>query len=186
MSLSAPVERTSVHARRYDFSGYRRADGLWDIEGRLVDTKSYGFSTRERGDIRPGEPVHEMVARLTIGDDFVVRAVEVSTLAGPFYECPAVAANYHRLVGERLGTGWRKALRQRLGGIAGCTHITEMLGAMATVAFQTIYPILAKEGKLKPAADRRPALIDSCHAFRSDGPVVEREWPRHYTGPNAK
>ena len=53
---------------------------------------------------------------------------------------------------------------------------------MATPAFQTIYPVLQKEGKIRSIQGSRPPLIDSCHALRSDGPVVAREWPEHYTG----
>ena len=41
--LSAPVLREAQHFRNYAFGGYRRADGLFDIEGRMTDTKSYAF-----------------------------------------------------------------------------------------------------------------------------------------------
>jgi hypothetical protein len=56
-----------------------------------------------------------------------------------------------------------------------------MLGAMATVAFQTLYPALKAKGKTEPARGR-PPLIDSCYAFRADGPVVRNTWPDYYTG----
>ena len=29
-----------MHHRRYSFDGDRRADGLWDVEGHLTDTKT--------------------------------------------------------------------------------------------------------------------------------------------------
>lgn len=183
MPLSQPTEREELHHRRYDFRGFRRADGLWDIEGRLCDIKAYPFENEDRGTIQPGEALHDMEIRLTIGEDFVVRDVEATTNSGPFHVCPAIAPNYRKLIGKRLGAGWRRTLRDEVGGTEGCTHLTEMLGAMATVAFQTLYPVLASEGKLKAASGRRPPLIDSCHAFRSDGPVVKREWPEHYSGP---
>lgn len=185
MPLSPPADREELHSRRYDFRGYRRADGLWDIEGRIVDTKGYPFENKDRGTIPPGEALHDMQVRLTIDEEFVVRDVEATTDAGPFHVCPAIAPNYRKLVGARVGSGWRRTLRDVVGGTEGCTHITEMLGAMATVAFQTLYPALARQGKLRPAPGKRPALIDSCHAFRGDGPIVRREWPRHYTGPDA-
>lgn len=182
MPLSTPSQREELHQRRYDIRGYRRADGLWDIEGGLADTKGYVFENQDRGAIAPGEALHDMEARLTVDDNFVVRDIEVTTNAGPFRVCPAAAQNYRRLIGQQIGAGWRRALRERVGGTAGCTHITEMLGAMATVAFQTLYPVLAKEGKVETDRHERPGLIDSCHAFRSDGPIVRREWPEFYTG----
>lgn len=182
MPLSPPAAREQLHTRSYEFGGYRRSDGLWDIEGRLVDTKGYPFQNKERGEIPPGEALHDMQVRLTVDDRFTIHAVEVTTEAGPFGVCPGITANYKKLEGKRLAMGWRKTLRQLFAGTEGCTHITELLGAMATVAFQTIYPVLAREGKTKPADGAKPALIGSCHAFRSDGRVVKREWPEHYTG----
>jgi len=185
MPLSPPVERDELHHRRYDFHGYERHDGLWDIEGRIVDTKSYPFTNQDRGEIAPGEPLHDMEVRLTLDEDFVIRDIEATTSSGPFHICPAIGPNYRKLIGKRIGQGWRRTIKEAMGGTEGCTHISEMLGAMATVAYQTMYPALARKNKLPGnAPGRRPALIDSCHAFRSDGPIVRRQWPEHYTGPD--
>ena len=39
MPLSAPtVARTPQHIRRIHFNSFVREDGLWDIEGELLDT----------------------------------------------------------------------------------------------------------------------------------------------------
>jgi len=176
MPLSDPVEREPLHRRRYVFDGYRRGDGLWDIEGRIVDTKSYSFSNHDRGTIPAGEPVHEMAVRLTLDDDFVVREIEAATEHGPFAVCPGATASYRALVGHTVGGGWRRTLRKVAGGWAGCTHITELLGAMGTVAFQTIAPARARAAGGHDGDGER-ALIGSCHAFRRDGPVVRRQWP---------
>lgn len=190
MPLSQPADRTPVHTRRVTCRGFRRADGLWDIEGHLVDTKAYRFASLDRGDVGPGEPIHEMWLRLTVDDDFTVRAVEAVTDASPFIICGEVTPNFQRLVGLRIGAGWRRAVRERLGGTEGCTHLVELLGPMATTAFQAIFPILSREraggagdGMTNEAPDgSRPKLLDSCYAFASDGPVVARRWPAHYTG----
>lgn len=74
----------------------------------------------------------------------------------------------------------------RMAGAGGCTHLSELLlGPMTTTVMQTVGP--ARRRRQSPSegasgADQRPALIDSCHAFKSDGPVVEREWPAFFTG----
>ena len=181
MPLSPPAERDPIHRRRYQFHGFRRKDGLWDIEGHITDVKSYAFPNRYRGEIPAGEPIHDMWIRLTLDDRFVVQAIEAQTDAGPFSLCPAVTPNFDRIVGLTVGPGWRRAIRSRLGGVEGCTHLNELLNAMATAAFQTIYPILARE-KGEASDSSRPPLIDSCHAFASDGEVVREHWPEHYTG----
>jgi len=51
-------------------------------------------------------------------------------------------------------------------------------------AFQTIYPIKNKEQpESRAASTRAPRLLNTCHAFRSDGPKVKEFWPDHYDGP---
>ena len=181
MPLPSPAPRERLHTRRYEFNGYRRDDGLWDIEGRMTDVKSYGFDNDYRGRIAADEPLHDMLIRLTLDDDFVVRDIETATDSSPFAACPEVAPTYKRMIGAKIAPGWRAAIRQRVGGAAGCTHLVEMLDAMATVAFQTLYPV-RKERETHSPPGRRGGLVDSCYALRSDGPVVKKEWPEFYTG----
>src|SRR3989449_544182 len=37
------VERELTHTRRVRFEGYKRADGLWDIEAHLSDIKNHDY-----------------------------------------------------------------------------------------------------------------------------------------------
>ena len=184
MPLPEPAAREPLHKREYDFRGYRREDGLWDIEGRIVDTKDYAFENEHRGRIEPGTPVHDMQVRLTLDDDFVIQDIHAVTDASPFAVCPGAAPNYRKLIGVRIAPGWRELLKRALGGTDGCTHITEMLMAIGTVAFQTIMPLRQKKAEEAKMVDRKPRLLDSCHAFAADGPVVQRLWPEHWTGGN--
>ncbi len=181
MPLSEPRPREPIHVRRIECHGFRRVDGNWDIEGRLVDTKSYDFENKHRGTVHAGVPVHEMVLRLTIDDDFKIVAVEAVTEHGPFPHCPAITANFQRLVGVTIGPGFSRATRRMLGGVEGCTHLVHLLGPMATTAIQMIWPLRHREqGREAPMT--RPALIDTCHVFAADGEVVKREWPEFYEG----
>jgi hypothetical protein len=183
MSLPAPAPREHLHSRAYRFEGYRRADGLWDIEGRITDIKSYGFDNAHRGRIEAGEPIHDMRIRLTLDDEFRVADIWVSSDAGPFAACPDIVDGYKAMIGERIKPGWHQRIKDLLGGAKGCTHISEMLGAMGTVAFQTIYPSKVKMGASDPTqSQKKPAHLDSCHALRLDGEAVRRFWPQFYSG----
>ena len=68
MPLSSPAPREHIHTRKVQCEGFRRSDGLWDIEGHITDTKTYGFGNRERGEVKPGSPIHDMWIWLTIDD----------------------------------------------------------------------------------------------------------------------
>jgi Protein of unknown function (DUF2889) len=188
MPLSAPVaEREHLHDRRYEFQGFLRKDGLWDIEGRMTDSKTFGFDNNFRGRIEPGEPLHDMRIRLTLDDDFVIRDIEVSTDAAPYAICPDVAPNFAVLKGVKVGPGWNKKLKELVGGVRGCTHHVEMLGAMATVAYQTMWSRgMRDRAPQEPQRRERPSIIDTCHALAANSPVVKRLWPAFYTGPGAE
>lgn len=185
MPLPDPAPREPVHTRRVECRGFRRADGLWDIEGHLVDTKAYAFPNAWRGTLEPGDPVHEMRLRLTVDDSFTVREVAAATDASPYAVCPTITPAFQALVGLQIGPGWSRAVRERLGGVRGCTHLVELLGPIATTAFQSIYPILlgGREHSGGTAPETPPKLLNTCHAYRADGEIVRRIWPTHYTGP---
>ncbi len=181
MPLSPPAERELAHTRRIALFGYSRADGQFDIEAQLTDTKPYGFANEDRGAIAAGEPLHGMSMRMTVDDTLTITAFEALTDYSPYSICPAAAANFSRLAGLRIAPGFLREAAQRVGGTQGCTHLRELLQQMATVAFQTVAPVLAKRaGQRRPGG---PALLNTCYAYDSSGPIVQRQWPEHYTGP---
>lgn len=191
-ALSAPAPREAQHFRDYKFGGYRRADGLFDIEGRMTDVKSYSFPSEWRGTVNEGEPIHDMRIRLTLDEHFVIREVECVTAASPYEICPAITPAFAALKGERIGRGWSRILREKFGGKNGCVHHVEMLRAMATVAFQTLYGWQERQKReaglskfggppdRETIAGRKPGFLDSCHALASDGEVVRTHWPQFY------
>ncbi|MCZ6763709.1 MAG: DUF2889 domain-containing protein [Alphaproteobacteria bacterium] len=191
MPLSEPAARTAKHVRTIVCEGYLRDDGRWDVEGHLIDTKGYDFDNAERGTIHAGEHVHEMWLRLTVDDHYEIHEVEAVTDYAPFGICGDVAPVFQQLVGLKIAPGWNLAARKLVGGVAGCTHIVELLGPLGTTVLQTIRPSQkpdAQRGKKKGVSmdeskeGKRPRVIDTCHALRADGPVVERHWPDWYEG----
>lgn len=179
MPLSPPAARRPLHRRLIDMHGYAREDGLFDIEGHLVDTKPHGFVTLDRT-VGPDEPLHGMWIRLTVDDDLLIHACEASTDFSPYAICPGAAPNFARLAGLRIGLGFNRAVQERVGGTLGCTHLREMMAQLATVAFQTTYDARQARRKAEAAATgrvHRPALVDSCLAYAEGSDVVARHWP---------
>jgi len=183
MPLPQPNIRTHLHTRAISFQGFEREGGLWDIEAHMTDTKAYEFSNDWRGQIKTGEPLHEMLLRVTIDDDFVVQEIIAVTDNSPFEMCPDITPNYQSLVGIKMGPGWSKEIRQRVGGKQGCTHLTELLFPMATVAFQTIWPRIRQRQKSDSnQSTGRPGILDTCHAWATDSPVVKKYQSKYYSG----
>lgn len=180
MSLSPAVPRKPIHQRHINCMGYQRDDGHWDIEGHLVDTKSYTFENKWRGSIEPKTPLHEMWLRITVNDELEVLNAQAFTQYSPYPECPHFPDRLALLVGIKIAPGWTNAVRKKLGGSNGCTHITELLGRVANVAFQTVMPLVHNHDE-RSLASRKPRIIDSCHALKSNGDVVKREWPQFHS-----
>ena len=203
MPLSPPVGRQQLHTRRVTCQGFFREDGLWDIEGHITDEKDYAHSNEWRGQLGPGDFIHDMSIRLTLDHKFTIVDVEAVTDSSPYQICGNIAPDFKKLIGLRIGGGFHREVRARLGGVHGCTHIVELLGPVATTAFQTVSSGKARElnrahrakngASPKPAdttdapkPQRRPYVIDTCHAWSADGPVVRRWAPNYYTGPDAE
>lgn len=185
MPLSDPAPRKLLHTRTVVCHGYEREDGLWDIEGHMTDVKSYSFQNRDRGEVKPGEPVHGMWIRLTLDEQMLIHNAEACTDWSPFGICPEIAGRYKQLIGLRIDPGWSFIVKKMFNGVAGCTHLTELLAPMATTAYQTLvkhHQQRLQAGAGAHTSGKRPRIIDSCYAFASDSDVVKINWPQFYTG----
>ena len=175
MALPEPVARRHVHTRAVTYHGYRREDGLWDIEAHLRDSKPFAFSVPSEVAWQANEPIHDLEIRLTIDADFVVHAVAVAMNSVPHAGCPQAQPPMQRLVGARLSKGWRRTIEQHLAGIEGCTHLRELLFNMATAAFQTMTSVFVQKDEHTP-----PPHLGQCRAWDFGGPVVQKVYPMFF------
>jgi hypothetical protein len=172
------VEREELHHRRIDLRFYRRGDGLYDVEAHLVDTKTAPFRRLlSAGDTPAGVPIHDLVLRLTIDDALCVRAAAAWMHATPFTVCRGATQTLQPLVGLRMVAGWNQRVRELLVGAASCTHLRELLGPMATTAFQGLAPQRLARIDDPDMAAQRAAKVDSCFAYAAEREVVATLWP---------
>ncbi len=166
-----------MHKRTITIEGFRRVDGLFDVEGQLVDIKDFDAPLADK--IRPaGVPVHDMRLRLTLDEHLnVVDACAVTD--GMPYEgaCDRITPDYGKLKGHKIAPGFRIFLGGLFGGLKGCTHMTELLGSMAPTAVQSLYHQPRKEPR---DPNKKPFQLDGCHALDTRGPTVAEFYPRWY------
>jgi hypothetical protein len=185
MPLSAPSKRKPLHTREVTCQGFLREDGLIDIEGHLNDTKPFDFPNQDRGGlIKAGESLHGMSIRITLDHTMKIHKAEAIMDFTPYDYCKSIASVFEKLAGIRIGSGWRSKVKEIMGGQKGCTHLTELLGPMATTAFQTLVSLkkdeTEKTGQEEPHEDYVPYLINSCFTHAEDSPVVQKNWPEYY------
>ena len=183
MGLPGPAEREKKHHRKIDCEGYLRSDGLWDIDVHMVDTRSYDCAYDEfhrDGMIRAGEPVHDMWLRFTIDLDFLIHDVQAASDQTPFSICPRAADSMRDIIGLRIGYGWIKQVRERIGTDRSCTHLMDLLGQLAATAYQTLHTAI-EEREAQQKDRQKPPILDTCMALSSSGDVVRNLWPEFYT-----
>lgn len=184
MSAGAPIpsglppvpNRRPLHLRRIHCEGFARDDGLYDIEGTLIDTKPVALPLPEQT-VPAGEPIHQMTLRITVDRERLIHDAVACTLRAPYGICGDIAPAYRQLVGLRIEPGFIDQAKRLFRRTAGCSHMTELIPPMATTAFQVLWSEPeAFGGPDNPGSAQRRSPLGGCHALRVDGPVVQRHF----------
>lgn len=182
-NASNGATRQPLHRRQVICTGYLRDDGLIDLEGSLLDTKQQDHDAFYKV-IPAGAPLHRMRIVLTADLQFVIHDIEVVMDEAPTPFCPEIVEAYKSLIGLKIGPGFKNRVIQRMGGVKGCTHLTELLGPMATTLYQSTVDLLREAERERAASDPQyvvpaPWMIGTCHAHSTDREEVRRRWPEY-------
>jgi hypothetical protein len=183
----AAPQRLLKHRRQIDVQVYSRGDGLWEVDATITDVKTR--DAHLAGQVRAaGTPIHDMLLRLVVDERLNIVGAGSSTRWMPYAgQCDKHGDDnghehgdvYARLVGLNLLQGFRQAMRERVGGVLGCTHLTELAQVLPTAVVQAFAgEVIDTRGDTADAA--RPFQIDRCHALRSSGDAVRTFYPRWY------
>jgi hypothetical protein len=177
---ASKISRTPRHTRSIVAQAFERDDGLWDIDARITDIKPRVVELAS-GQRAPNEPIHDLWLRITIDTQLNIVDAEAVSDAVPYPGyCDTNASVYKRLIGLNLIQSFRHNLRERLGGIQACTHLTELSSVLPTAAIQAFAGdvLPTRDGQSDDENAQAPFQLDRCHALRRDGPAVEKYYPR--------
>lgn len=178
MSIPDPhPQRQLKHRRTLEVQIFRRPDDLWEVDACLQDTKTRDAPMVDG--VRPaGTPIHQLRLRLLVNSRLdVLQAGSASDwVPYPGY-CAEHGDAYSALAGLNLARGFRRAVIERLGGVRGCTHLSELAQVLPTAVIQGMVGEVLDPRGAAPGAEQ-PFQLDRCHALRTDGPVVQRHYPR--------
>src|SRR5882672_3614286 len=158
--MATESQRRHVHTRSIRVDAYARDDGLWDVEAVLVDTKSHDLQLAS-GPRAAGDPIHEMRLQVTVDRDLTVQDASAATTWVPYPGyCNQIEPAYKRLIGLNLARDFRRNVRERLGGVRGCTHLSELAGVLPTAAIQGFAGEVKHDDPAQP--ERKPFQLDHC------------------------
>ncbi len=175
----AAAERQLKHRRQIDVQIFARGNGLWEVDATLVDVKTRVAHMQE-GPRPAGTPIHDMLLRLVVNEQLdILEAGSASTWVPYKGHCDDHDDAYARLAGLNLLRDFRRELRRRVGGVLGCTHLTELAQVLPTAVVQAFAgEVIDTRGIADDAS--QPFQIDRCHALASGGEVVRLHYPRWY------
>ncbi|UVE17120.1 DUF2889 domain-containing protein [Pseudomonas sp. LS44] len=180
--MTTHPSRELLHTREIVCRGYLRSDGLFDIEGQLVDSTGaptdLPFHT-----VAAGGAIHDMRLVMTLDADMVIQQIAADTATGASPFCGEISSAYASLQGLKIGPGFKQQVKARVGGTQGCTHITELVERMASTAMQTMFSLIRAQASKRRASGEqsvtvRPWVVGTCHAYREDGEAVRLLWPQ--------
>ena len=185
MSIAPPpAPRRPLHLRRISCEGFQRDDGLLDIEGLLIDTKPTPLQLVNRK-VDAEQPIHQMRICLTIDRERRILEARAYSEHTPYPDCMEVEAGYRKLVGIRIEPGFTLAVKRLFRGTLGCSHMTELLPAMASTAYQVVWADSDFGSAAPQGGARRSSPLGGCHALRLGGHVVRTYFPQHCQEPAA-
>ena len=183
MNVSDDNERELVHTRQVSCRAFRLKNGFLEIEATLSDEKGQQVPFRSRPAVQVGQFMHRMSLTLTIDGDYVIRDVRAQTLQAPWPACGETDAAYRKLIGLPINAGFTRKMRDLLGGVKGCTHVTELISQAANTYMQASWPDriarqMAVDSDPRHWPDKSTlTFVNHCHAWRQDGETLVREYP---------
>lgn len=181
MPLSPPSTRRALkHTRAIQIEAFARDDGLWDIDAHITDIKTR--DTKLASGIRPaGQALHDLWLRITVDTHLNIVDAEAISDAVPYPTyCDSIGPAYKKLIGLNLLKGFREGVKQRLTGVNGCTHLTELASVLPTATIQAFAGEVldTRDGAHDDGQSQKPFQLDRCHALRTDGEAVAKFYPR--------
>jgi len=126
------------------------------------------------------EHVHDMELGITVRkEDLTIESASCEMHRFPHSECPAITGAVAGLVGLSVRRGYTRAVQERFGGAAGCTHLEQLARAIGPVVVQAATSARARTrdwAHLDAAPSQRPASFprDTCHVWAEGGPAEQK------------
>jgi hypothetical protein len=165
-----------LHTRKIDVTTYDYDGQRIIVEGVLKDDRfqdSHGIT----GETFPQGVIHHMVIRLLINcSNLLIEDVDVDLVSVPREECRETIDCLAPIKGLTVTKGFTSRVKKAAGGTKGCTHLVELMQAMAPAVFQG-FGAHQSQQPVNLDSDRAKMLlqflVNTCHVWREDGPFVE-------------
>lgn len=139
-----PRARQLVHGRQITCRVYRRDDGDWDLEGKLLDVKTHDEARADGIVVAAGEPCRTLTLTVLLDEALTIR--DARLVADTSVSHARAEAACKAVIDWQIGTAFAAETKDFFGRAVDCPHCAELFAAIVATAREAI-----------PLA--RPALI---------------------------
>ena len=144
-----------------------------EVVGHLLDERPGGTGVDWLDDGH-GSVIHDMTLTIRVRHpELVIQGVGGTMTQHPYTLCPDALPPLQQLVGLSVARGFTRAVNERLGRQHGCSHLTALVHAMAPVVRQAA-GVAFRDLAVAPGHDAERWFVNSCQAWKEDGPLHHR------------
>lgn len=170
-SKGKKLHTRNIEVTTYDYDGQRIL-----VEGFLKDDR-FQESHVITGEKFPSGPIHHMAIRLLVNcSNLLIEDVDVDLISVPREVCRGTIDCLAPIKGLTITKGFTAKVKKMAGGNKGCTHLVELILAMAPAVFQGFGAYQSQKPAEFDSDQARMIyqfLVNTCRAWREDGPFVE-------------
>lgn len=180
MSRLSELAKDCAHQRRIEMSTYPVDETHILARGRFIEERirPYYKFTGERVE---GGPLHNLEILLLVKiPELVIEDAEVIKGTLPRADCYKPDNPLDPVKGLAIKSGFTSNVKDLLGGVKGCTHLTHLLCTMAPAVLQGFWAISYQkkyeksEKSVKRASKMGLMLKNTCYAWREDGEAYQK------------
>ena len=165
-----------LHTRNIKVTTYYYDEQRMIVEGFLKDDR-FHESHSMTGEKFPSGAVHHMAIRLLVNcSNLLIEDIDVDLISVPREACHETIGCLAPIKGLTITKGFTAKVKKLTGGIKGCTHLVELILAMAPATIQGYATYQSrKEVVFNPKRAKMILgfLVNTCLVWREDGPFVE-------------
>lgn len=175
MPTIASLKGKKLHTRKIEVTTCEYDGQRIIVEGILTDDR-FQKSHVITGETFPAGVIHHMAIRLLVNcSNLMIEDVEADLIAIPREICRETLDCLAPVKGLTITRGFTAKVKKLAGGKRGCTHLVELLLAMAPAAIQGFSAHQSQTPLVSDSAHAKMIyefLVNTCLAWREDGPYA--------------
>jgi Protein of unknown function (DUF2889) len=165
-----------LHTRNIEVTTYYYDEQRMIVEGFLKDDR-FQESHSMTGEKFPSGVVHHMAIRLLVNcSNLLIEDIDVDLISIPREACRETIGCLAPIKGLIITKGFTAKVKKLIGGKKGCTHLVELILAMAPAAIQGYATYQSRKQVVFDPDHAKMILeflVNTCLVWREDGPLVE-------------